>query len=187
MVDFDEEGAGIRATVLGLGNILLGDEGVGIRAIERFRERYDVPEWVEIVDGGTAGIDLLPVLRPGAALIIVDAIKPDRGPGTMLRLEDDEVPAFLSAKLSPHQIGLPDLLATAQLLDRVPSKLILLGIEPKSLETGVRLTPELDEKVDGLVEKIADELRQLGIEALDRRLEPSTSQGKRDLPRIFPS
>lgn len=173
--------------MLGIGNILLGDEGVGIRAIERFQERYDVPEYVEVLDGGTAGIDLLPVLRPDAALIIVDAIKPEKGPGTMLRLEGDEVPAFLSAKLSPHQIGLPDLLATAQLLDRVPSKLVLLAIEPKTLETGVRLSPELESRLDDLADQVAQELRAIGIEAVQRGAEPPASKGKKIIPKPFPT
>ena len=176
----------IRATVLGLGNILLGDEGVGIRAIERFQERYQVPEYVEVLDGGTSGLDLLPVLRPGSALIIVDAIKPENHPGFMLRLEGIEVPSYLSAKLSPHQIGLPDLLATAELLDRMPSKLVLLGIEPKDLELGVRLSPELEALLDDLAEKVAAELQALGIEVIDLKAEPGAAKGKRSVPTAFP-
>ena len=152
-----------KVTVLGLGNILLGDEGAGVRAVEQLQAKYVIPEDVEVVDGGTAGIDLLPHIRKETALIILDAIKPDKGPGTILRLQGAEVPAFLSAKLSPHQIGLPDLLATADLLDRTPSRLVMYGIEPKSIATGTDLSSEIAGKLDELLELVVRELKEIGI------------------------
>lgn len=150
-------------TVLGLGNILLGDEGVGVRVIERLQAEYDLPQDLDVVDGGTAGIDLLPYVKADGVLIIVDAAKVGRGPGSTMKLEGPAVPAFLSAKLSPHQIGLPDLLATAELLGQKPRRLVLIGVEPKTLETGIELSDEIKATTDTLLEMVREELMREGV------------------------
>ena len=98
--------------VLGLGNILLGDEGVGVRVVERLLERYDFPEGVRVMDGGTLGLDLLPYVEDASRLLVVDAVQARKPPGTLVRMTGDEIPVFLDAsKVSPHQEGLQDLLA----------------------------------------------------------------------------
>lgn len=150
--------------VLGIGNILLGDEGLGVRTIERLQRDFRIPPHIELVDGGTAGIDLLGFVRKDTALIIVDCIKPKERPGRMIRLEGSEVPTFLSSKISPHQLGLSDLLAAAHLIDRKPEKLVFLGMEPKSIATGLTLTAEIENCLPQLVTAIVQELRALGTE-----------------------
>ncbi len=159
-----------KVTVLGLGNILLRDEGVGVRVIERLKQTYELPDKLEIIDGGTMGLDLLPYLEGEDYLIVVDAVKSGREAGSIIRIEDNDIPSFLSTKLSPHQIGLSDLLATASLLDIVPEKIVLFGIEPKDMETGLELSDEVADKVDQLAALVASELRAIGIE-IERRLE----------------
>lgn len=151
-----------RFTLLGLGNILLGDEGVGVRVIQQIQSQFEETPEMEIVDGGTSGIELLPHLRKDGVLVIVDAVAPHDAAGKIIRLEDEEVPSFLDAKLSPHQIGLPDLLATASLLDQTPRKVIFIGIEPYTVETGVELSPLMREKLPLLQEMALKELERAG-------------------------
>ncbi|HSJ53923.1 MAG TPA: hydrogenase maturation protease, partial [Anaerolineae bacterium] len=110
--------------VLGTGNLLLSDDGVGIHAVWRLGELADLPEEVQVLDGGTLGLDLLYHLEGVSRLIVVDAVKAGRPPGTLARLGGDEVPAYFSQKLSPHQIGLPDLLLAARLRDLYPQEVV---------------------------------------------------------------
>lgn len=156
---------GLRpVTILGLGNILLGDEGAGVRVVERIAELYDLPEDVSAIDGGTMGLDLLPYLKDGGALLIIDALRAGAVPGTVTKIEGDEVPAFFQTKLSPHQIGIGDLLATASLLDIRPSKTVIFGIEPSDLSTGIDLSPAVAGRVNEVAVMVADELRAMGAD-----------------------
>lgn len=149
--------------VLGVGNILLSDEGIGVRVVEAFQHRYAVPEGVEVVDGGTAGIDLLDLLAEHEHVIVVDAVSSGEAPGSVVRLAGDAVPAFFRARISPHQLGISDVLGALRLLDQQPSELVLIGIVPASLEMGLALSPPLAARLDELVEVLARELRGSGI------------------------
>ncbi len=100
--------------VFGIGNILLSDDGVGVHTLNRLKEEYDLPGYVELIDGGTKGLDLLPLLEDRDKVLIIDAANFNRKPGTIDAVEGDKIPAFLSTKLSVHQIGLPDLLFAAK-------------------------------------------------------------------------
>lgn len=135
--------AGMRAgtLVLGLGNILLSDEGVGVRAVEALVEQVPLPPDVEVLDGGTSGMDLLDQIAGRARLIVVDAVRTGRPPASVVRLAGDEVPAFFSAKLSPHQLGLSDVLAVLRLMDAAPAEITVIGVEPVSLDLGLDLSP----------------------------------------------
>jgi hydrogenase maturation protease len=104
--------------VLGLGNVLLEDDGVGVAAVTLLRDGYDVPAGVRILDGGTLGLSLLPYLEEAEVLILVDAIRADAPPGSFVRLDGDAVPPAVATRLSPHQIGVADLLDGARWLDR---------------------------------------------------------------------
>ncbi len=106
-----------RVVVLGLGNLLRRDEGLGIRALERLQARYALPDSVQLVDGGTLGLDLLSYLEEAERVLILDAVLTDGPPGTLLRAAGDEVPAFFGMRTSPHEIALADLLAVTKLLD----------------------------------------------------------------------
>ena len=148
--------------VLGIGNVLLTDEGIGVRALKELERRYTCPTNVELLDGGTAGIELLRHIRNRDYLIIIDAMKCGQEPGTVFRVEGDEVPAAFRTRISPHQLGLSDLLAAAMLTDELPANLVLYGVEPESIDIGLDLTETVEANVDKLVGAVADELRSLG-------------------------
>lgn len=152
----------VAVLVLGIGNILLSDEGVGVRAVERFVARYRPPPGVGVVDGGTAGMGLIDVIAGCRHLIVVDAVANRQPPGTLIRLTDTELRAFLRQRLSPHQLALPDVLGFLELMDAAPRTVTILGAEPKSLAQGLDLSPELAEAPDRLAVMIAEELIRLG-------------------------
>jgi hydrogenase maturation protease len=159
----------IETLVLGVGNLLLSDEGVGLRVVERLVTSYQIPEEVQALDGGTLGLDLLHYLevgdgRPVENLLIVDAVEMDRDPGALLRMEGDEIPAFLSIKMSPHQVGIPDMLFAAKLRDLYPPNVVLWGVQPGSLEVGLDLSPPVAAQVDVLLGKVVEELDRWGYQ-----------------------
>ena len=156
--------------VLGLGNILLGDEGVGIRVVERLQARYDLPDEVQVLDGGTLGLDLLPYVEDADRLLVVDAMELGAEPGTIARLEGKEVPAYLGVKVSPHQVGLADLMAVTRLRGQFPSELVLWGVQPAVIAVGIDLSPVVEAQVEPLVEKVVAELQQWDI-LVTRKLE----------------
>ena len=151
--------------VLGLGNILLGDEGVGVRVIERLLEQVEFPEEVQVLDGGTLGLDLLPYLEGAARLLVVDAAQARKPAGTLVRLTGREIPIFLDAsKVSPHQEGLQDLLAVAALKGYLPQELVFLGVQVGSLGVSLELSPAVAAQVNPMVERVLEELTRWGIE-----------------------
>lgn len=154
----------MKVLVLGIGNLLLQDEGAGVRAVEEFGRRYSVPEGVELLDGGTSGIELLQYIQGRDRLILIDVVKGGKPPGTITRLEGEEVPALFQKKISPHQLGISDLLATALLIDKIPKQVALFGIEPKSVETGLELSGEVGGKIGLLADMLALELASLGLD-----------------------
>lgn len=150
--------------MLGLGNILLRDEGVGVHAVRRLLAEYSIPAEVEVVDGGTLGLDLLPYLESAERLLVLDAVRAGRPPGTLIRLEGDEIPGALGAKISPHQMGLVDLLAAGRLTDCLPERVVLWGMQPGVLEPGLELTPAVASRLSELVELSIVELQSWGVE-----------------------
>lgn len=151
------------ALVLGVGNILLADEGVGVRVVEAFQQRYAIPAGVDVLDGGTAGMDLLDALSSRSHIVIVDAVRTGAEPGTIVRLAGAEVPALFSNRISPHQLGISDVLAILRLIDQEPRHLALIGIVPADLDLGLTLSDAIAAKVDEMVELVADELRSHGF------------------------
>lgn len=151
-----------KTLILGVGNYLMSDDGLSVHVLECLQADNLIPDNIQMVDGGTCGLDLLQYLEGVSNLIIIDAIKTRNGiPGSIIRLDGDQVPAYLSLKISPHDIGLPDLLATAKLRDLYPEKIVVFGIQPASLELGVDLSPEVASKMDELIELIQREVNEL--------------------------
>ncbi len=152
--------------VLGLGNILLGDEGVGVRVVERLLEQYEFPEGVRVMDGGTLGLDLLPYLEEASQLLVVDAVQARKAPGTLVRMAGDEIPVFLDvSKVSPHQEGLQDLLAVATLKGYLPDEVVFWGAQIEALGVGLELSSAVAAQVDALIEKVLAELARWGVNA----------------------
>ncbi len=147
--------------ILGIGNLLLSDEGAGIRVIENIQKKYTLPETVEVTDGGTMGVELLPWIEGRTHIIIVDAVRSDNPPGTVIRI--DNVPGFFKDRISPHQIGITDVLAMASISDTLPPEVILIGIEPESLSGGLDLSDTVAGKIDEMTGLVIDEVARTGI------------------------
>src|SRR5574343_1576641 len=154
-----------KFVVLGIGNILLTDEGVGVRTIERLERDYVFPPEVELIDGGTCGMEILEQLENLDGLIVVDCVRCNRPPATPVLLKGDDVPVFFKTKLSPHQVGLSDVLASLEFTDRAPKSIASVGMQPASMALGMGLSPAVAAKVPELVAMTLAELAALGIKA----------------------
>jgi hydrogenase maturation protease len=152
-----------RLLVLGLGNVLLGDDGIGAAAIALLLDRYRAPRNARVLDGGTLGLSLLPYLEEADDVILVDAIADDSEPGTFVRLDGDHVAPAAATRLSPHQIGVSDLLDGARWLGRYPARLVLLGLVPDTMDLVVGLSPQVAPSLPALVDGIVDEAGRLGF------------------------
>jgi len=150
--------------VFGIGNILLSDDGVGVHILNRLKEEYDLPGYVELIDGGTKGLDLLPLLEARDKVLFIDAANFKKDPGTIGEVEGDDIPAFLTTKLSVHQIGLPDMLFSANLMGILPPEMSLIGIQPESMATSVEMSDVVSKGMDPLLEKVLDKLKSWGVE-----------------------
>jgi hydrogenase maturation protease len=155
----------MRVVVLGIGNILLSDEGVGVRVIDRLGELYRLPPEVEIIDGGTCGMEMLEQLEDLDALIVVDCVRFGQPPATPVLLKGEDVPVFFKTKLSPHQVSLSDVLASLEFTNRAPKRTAIIGMQPASMDLGMDLTPAVAARVDELLGMALAELRSMGIEA----------------------
>ncbi len=151
-----------RILVLGLGNLLRRDEGLGIRALWQLRDRVALPAEVRLVDGGTLGLELLSYLEDADRVLVLDAAVTEGPPGTLLRLQGDDVPAFFGMRSSPHEVGLPDLLAVTRLRGTAPREIVLLGMQPDTIELGWELSETVEARLDALVAAAVEELRSWG-------------------------
>ena len=158
----------MKAVVLGIGNTILSDEGVGVRAAEALLERYDPPAGVEVIDGGTAGMELLEPLSNLDLLVVLDAVKRGQPPGSIVKLAGTEVPVFFRSKLSPHQISICDVLASLEFIGDKPKDMVLIGIEPASLELGLELTPAIAARIPEIVDIAVAELAARGVEMKEK-------------------
>jgi hydrogenase maturation protease len=149
--------------ILGLGNLLCSDDGVGAAAAQVVAETRILPDGVRVLDGGTLGLALLPWLEDAERAILVDAIQADGPPGTLVRLEGDEVGPAVAARLSVHQVGVADLIEAARWRGRVPPTLVLVGIVPLTTELGVDLSAPVAAAFPELLERIDEEARALGF------------------------
>lgn len=147
--------------VLGLGNILLADEGVGVRVIEALQMEHRYPDGVDLVDGGTSGMDLIDVIGGRDCVILIDAVSAGKPPGTLLRFEGEALDQGLHTRMSPHEVGIGDVLSVLRLMDRSPSRVILYGIVPESLDLSLDLTPKVAAARDQAVLAIDAELRAI--------------------------
>ena len=158
----------MNIAIFGIGNILLSDDGVGIHIINRLKDEYKLPDYVEIIDGGTKGLDLLPLLENRDKVLFIDAANFKKEPGTIGTIEGDNIPAFLGQKLSVHHIGIPDMLFAAKLMEITPPEMCLIGIQPESMETSIELTDAVSSKMDALLETVIKKLNEWGINVLPK-------------------
>jgi hydrogenase maturation protease len=149
--------------LIGVGNILLRDEGVGVHVINAIKRRYTFSSDVEIVDGGTMGLDLLPIIEGKDKVLIVDAVDFGEKPGYIGMIEKDDIPSVLNTKLSVHHINLSDVFFALKLMGTYPSEICLIGIQPQSIDVGLNMTDEINDKVDELIEKAVTRLKKWGV------------------------
>ena len=148
--------------VIGLGNPLMGDDGFGLVALERIREEWRLEGDVELADGGTWGMSLLPLIENADRVILLDAIAAGEQPGEIVILERDRLPIYLCRKLSPHQVDMKDVLAVAELRGTLPLETVAIGVQPKSVEMGLGLSAEVEAAIDRSVESVVARLREWG-------------------------
>ncbi|HKJ04109.1 MAG TPA: HyaD/HybD family hydrogenase maturation endopeptidase [Geopsychrobacteraceae bacterium] len=150
--------------VLGLGNLVMTDDALGCRVADILTQRFVFPEQVEVLDGGTLGLDLLPRLEGIEKLLIIDALEMDAAPGTVFRLTGNEVPRAFANKLSVHQMGLQDLLAVSELQGHLPPELVVWGAQAESIEMGTGLSKAMSLALDDIVDSVVRELAGWGAE-----------------------
>lgn len=156
--------------VLGIGNLLWADEGFGVRCCEKLAAEWQLPDAVRVMDGGTQGLYLLPYVQAARRLIVFDAIDYGLPPGTMKRVEGDEVPRFMGAKkMSLHQTGFQEVISAADLTGKLPQELLLIGVQPEELEDyGGSLRPVVKARLEDAVAMAVEQLQAWGHAA--RRL-----------------
>jgi hydrogenase maturation protease len=150
--------------VLGIGNLLWADEGFGVRCVEQLAAEWELPPGITVMDGGTQGLYLLPYVQAARRLIVFDAIDYGLEPGTMKRVEGDEVPRFMGAKkMSLHQTGFQEVIAAADLTGQLPESLLLIGVQPEELEDyGGSLRPAVKARLGDAVAMAVAQLRDWG-------------------------
>ncbi len=146
-----------NVVVLGVGNLLLKDEGVGVKVVQKLQEE-EVPSHVELVDGATLGLNLLPLFEEAEKVIIVDCVKGGESPGTVYKFGLDEVKKKdKGVRLSLHDIDLTDVMNLVKTLKKNPPQVVILGIEPKEIDWGMELSPEVEKAIPKVLEEIRKE------------------------------
>jgi len=155
-----EAGPG-KTVVLGLGNVLHADDGAGAQAIKRLREDARVPKDVTLVEGGTLGLELLSYVWDCSRLIVIDAVDVGKTPGTVVRMNGEELNS-LPGSSSVHQLGVADLLVALRVLARQQPTVVLLGVQPANVDWSTELSPAVAAAMDALVEAAVRELCSRG-------------------------
>ena len=153
-----------EVTILGVGNVILRDEGFGVRVAEYLDRHYTFPEEVQIVDGGTLGIELTQYVTGTKHLLVIDSINGGAEPGTLFRFHNDAVMAHFQDKLSAHEVGIQDVLALLTVTGHKIPDVIVIGAQPFDLEAGVGLSGGMQALLPQMVEQALTELRGWGIE-----------------------
>ncbi|RUM91176.1 MAG: hydrogenase maturation protease [Thermovibrio sp.] len=155
----------MKIGVMGVGNVLLKDEGFGVKLLYILKSKYDFPENVVLIDGGTAGIFLSPEIDYLDKLLIVDVVKAKGEPGDIrIYNKEDFFIDRLPLKLSPHQLGLQEVLLLNEIKGTCPEEVKLIGIIPKAVETGTELSPEIEEKLTEVENLVLETLKDWGVE-----------------------
>ncbi len=149
--------------IIGVGNILMQDEGTGPKVAEILKNNYTFNPEVEIIDGGTLGLELLPYLEKYRKMILIDVVDFHKEPGFMKVLRGEDIPPYLKSKLSAHHVGVQDLIEVARLMGTMPEELVLVGIQPLSIDIGLDLTPTIAGKLNLLIEEVLKILENWGI------------------------
>ena len=156
-----------EVTVLGIGNIILSDEGFGVRVVEYLKENYEFPQNVQLVDGGTLGVELTHFIIGTKKLLIIDSIDGDKPAGTIFHLVGDEIKNHFNEKISAHEIGIQDVLTMMEITGKIIPEVVVIGAQPFSLEAGVELTEDMQKILPQIVDKSIEILQNWGIFATE--------------------
>lgn len=151
-------------TVLGVGNVILSDEGFGVRVVEYLQKNFTLPDNVALIDGGTLGVELTHFITGTRRLLIIDSIDGGAEPGKTFHLQDEEIKAHFAQKISAHEVGIQDVLTMLELTDKKIPHVELIGAQPFSLEAGVELTEPMSKLVPLFADKAVEILRNWGLE-----------------------
>ncbi len=149
--------------VLGLGNLVHADDGVGVHAIERLQSDARVPAGVTLIDGGTHGLGLLPYVAGFDRVLVIDAVDVGAKPGTLIRLEGRAIEK-MPGKPSVHQLGFADMLIALKLLDERPPEVIVIGVQPLSTDWSAELTPTVQQSLEELTSVVITQLNEWALE-----------------------
>jgi hydrogenase maturation protease len=148
-----------KITILGIGNTLFSDEGVGIHLLPLLEDALKDYDDIEIIEGLTDGMKLLGPVEDAENLIIIDAINAGKEPGTIISLVGDEIPAYFGIKMSIHQLGFQEVLLAAKLRERYPKQIVMFGMQPTSLQMGIELTETNQSKLGELAETVIEQVK----------------------------
>jgi hydrogenase maturation protease len=150
--------------VLGIGNLLNSDEGLGVHAVRRLQEELGTPDFgLQFVDGGTLGLNLLPLIEDASHVLLLDSVNAGQPPGTVVELTKDQIPLYSGVKMSVHQTSFQEVLGLASLRSRLPSHLHLIGVQPADLSVGVELSPIVAEKLPEVVKRAKEILDEWSV------------------------
>jgi len=156
-----------KTVVLGVGNILLSDEGFGVRVAEALSQRFRFPDAVEVLDGGTLGIELMRFLDGAERLILIDAIHGTE-PGSFRIIQGDDVRLYFQEKVSLHEMGIQEVLASLVVMEKPIAEIVVIGVVPVSLDIGLDLTPLVASRIDEAVTSVIRQLHDWGLECTAR-------------------
>ena len=157
----------LETVILGLGNTLHSDDGLGPRAVEKLRSDRRVPDGVAVIDGGTLGLELLPYVWDCSRLLVLDSVDVGEPAGTLVRMCNDEL-TTLAGKGSTHQLGVADLLLALRVLAEHMPEIVLLGVQPATTEWGSKLSPAVEASLDSMVEAAIGELHRINNAQTDK-------------------
>lgn len=162
-------------TVLGIGNVILRDEGFGVRVVEYLAASYDFPETVQLVDGGTLGIELTHYVTGSEKLLVIDSIDGGEAPGSLFFLRNDEVEAHFQNKISAHEVGIQDVLSLLAITGKKIPEVVVIGAQPFDLTAGVGLSENMGALIEPIARRALQVLAGWGISA-----EPKTQGASLD-------
>ena len=153
-----------EVTILGIGNVILRDDGFGVRVAEYLDKHYEFPESVQIVDGGTLGIELTQYVTGTEKLLVIDSINGGAEPGTTFRFHNDDVMEHFQDKLSAHEVGIQDVLGLLTVTGHKIPDVVVIGAQPYDVEAGVELSEGMMQLLPSMVEQALTELKNWGID-----------------------
>lgn len=153
----------MKVAIVGVGNILLKDEGIGVKVVKELENEFSFPSDVALIDGGTAGHHLINMISDFDVLIVVDAVQGGEPPGTIYKFAFDQIPFEVNTHLSVHQVGVLEALNQVKLLGK-EQKITFIGIEPQDISPwGMELTPVIADKIPKLITLVLEELKECGM------------------------